>query len=118
MIAALALLLASTLTPAEQARAEALFAELRCVVCQNQSIADSDAEIAGVMRTLVEERIAAGDTDDEVRAYLTARYGEYVLLSPSRSPKNLMLWAGPVVALVGGGLWAFSLFRRGAKPDA
>ena len=118
MIAALAIFLAAALSPADQARAEALFTELRCVVCQNQSIAESEAEIAQVMRTLVEERIAAGDTDEEVRAYVIARYGEYVLLSPSRSPKNLLLWVGPAIALGLGGLWAFSLFRSGAKTEA
>ncbi|MEM9837984.1 MAG: cytochrome c-type biogenesis protein [Pseudomonadota bacterium] len=118
MIAAFALFVAAALAPADQARAEAIAAELRCVVCQNQSILDSDAEIAAVMRTLVEERIAAGDTDAEVRAYIIDRYGEYVLLSPSKSAKNMMLWAGPALALGFGAIWAFSLFRSSAKPKA
>lgn len=119
MIAAIiALFLAAALSPADEARAEAIAAELRCVVCHNQSILESDAEIAAVMRSLVEERIAAGDTDEEVRAYITARYGEYVLLSPSKSPKNLVLWVGPAIALGFGALWAFSLFRSSAKREA
>lgn len=114
MLAAL-VLLAASLSPAQQARAEALFEELRCVQCQNQSIAESEAEVARIMRRVVEERIAAGDSDEEVRAYLTARYGEYVLLKPTASPKNLVLWAGPAVALLAGGFWAFSLFKGAAK---
>ncbi|GGY45080.1 cytochrome c-type biogenesis protein [Parvularcula lutaonensis] len=114
MIALLSALLLA-LTPAQQARADAIFKDIRCVVCQNQSIAESDAELARVMRALVEERIAAGDTDAEVKAYLTARYGEAVLLTPTASPKNYVLWAGPVLALMLGGIWAFSLFRGSAK---
>lgn len=118
MIAALLFLAATNLTPAEEARAEALDAQLRCVVCKNQSIAESESEIAQVMRELVRERIAAGDTDAEVRAYLTDRYGEYVLLRPTGSPKNLILWTGPVIALAMGAIGAFSLFRGNAKPEA
>lgn len=114
MIAALSAILLA-LTPAQQARADAIFEDIRCVVCQNQSIADSDAELAKVMRALVEERIEAGDTDTEVKAYLTARYGEAVLLTPTASPKNYILWLGPVIALLFGGVWAFSLFRSSAK---
>lgn len=118
MIALCALLFAAALSPADQERVDALSEEFRCVVCQNQSIADSDAEIASVMRTLIEERIAAGDTDAEVRAFLIARYGEYVLLSPEKSGKNALLWAGPALALLGGGWWAFSLFRGSAKQQS
>lgn len=121
MILGLLFLLAPTeaglLTPREAGapRAEALDAQIRCVVCQNQSIADSDAELAQVMRNVVRERIAAGDSDQEVLAYLTDRYGEYVLLTPTRSGKNIVLWIGPGLALLFGGGLAFSVFRRGAK---
>lgn len=114
MIAALFLFLAA-LTPEQQARAEALYADFRCVVCQNQSIAESDAEVAQIMRSVVTERLAAGDSDAEVRAYLTARYGEYVLLTPSTSPKNWLLWFGPAIALAVGAFGVFSLFKTNAK---
>lgn len=112
------LLLLSSLTPAQQARADAIYADIRCVVCQNQSIADSDAELAQVMRAIVDQRIEAGDTDDQVRAYLTDRYGEAVLLTPRATAGNMVLWAGPALALLVGGIGAFSLFRRTAKPEA
>jgi len=118
MILAALLFFAASLTPEQQARADAIYADLRCVACQNQSIGESSAEIAQVMKLLVDERIAAGDSDDEVRAYVVERYGEFVLLNPSISPKNYLLWAGPVMALLFGGLWAFSLFRRSAKASA
>ncbi|MEO1657349.1 MAG: cytochrome c-type biogenesis protein [Pseudomonadota bacterium] len=115
MIAAMALALLLQTAEVDEARAERLDAQLRCVVCQNQSIADSDAELANVMRELVRERMAAGDSDDEVLAYVTDRYGEYVLLNPSRSAKNMILWIGPAAALVFGGALAFSVFRTSAK---
>ena len=110
-----ALFFLQSLTAEQEARADALYADLRCVVCQNQSIADSDAEIAGIMREIVRERIAAGDTDEEVKAYLSQRYGEYVLLTPTRSAKNAILWLGPLIALTFGGALVFSLFRTNAK---
>lgn len=118
MIIAAALLILFQVTEVDEDRARRLDEQLRCVVCQNQSIADSDAELANVMRELVRERMAAGDSDDEVLAYVTDRYGEYVLLNPSRSPKNMILWIGPLFALVFGGALAFSVFRTGAKPNA
>lgn len=113
-----ALFFLQSLSPEQEARAEALYTDLRCVVCQNQSIADSDAEIAAIMREIVRERIEAGDSDEEVRAFLSQRYGEYVLLTPSRSPKNAILWVGPMLALAVGGALVFSLFRSSAKPEA
>ncbi|MEM0930321.1 MAG: cytochrome c-type biogenesis protein [Pseudomonadota bacterium] len=117
MITVMALIVLMQAAPVDEARAQRLDAQLRCVVCQNQSIADSDAELANVMRELVRERMAAGDSDDEVLAYVTDRYGEYVLLNPSRSAKNMVLWMGPMIALVFGGALAFSVFRTGAKPQ-
>jgi cytochrome c-type biogenesis protein CcmH len=111
------LLAAQSLTPEEEARVERLSEEVRCVVCQNQSIGESDAEIAGMMRGLLEERVAAGDTDQEALDYLTDRYGEVVLLKPKLDPKNALLWAGPLVALGGGAWLLFSLFRGGAKAE-
>lgn len=88
--------------PVLETRARAISAGLRCLVCQNQSIDDSEADLARDLRLIVRERLVAGDTDDEVRAYLVARYGEYVLLNPVMGPHTVLLWiAGPAV-LIGG----------------
>ena len=83
-----------------EARARALSAHLRCMVCQNQSIDDSDASLARDLRILVRERITAGDTDEEVLDYLVDRYGEFVLLKPRVSARNLVLWITPAALLV------------------
>lgn len=89
--------------PALESRARALSAGLRCLVCQNQSIDDSDADLARDLRVIVRERLSAGDTDDEVRSFLVARYGEFVLLNPVIAPHTLLLWtAGPLALLLGG----------------
>jgi cytochrome c-type biogenesis protein CcmH len=98
--------------PAMEARARKLSGELRCLVCQNQSIDDSDAELARDLRRLVRERISAGESDSAIRSYLVTRYGEFVLLRPSFSVKTFALWAMPALALLGGGIVAMSLFRR------
>jgi len=99
--------------PAKEARARDLSRELRCMVCQNQSIDDSDAPLARDLRLLVRERIASGDSDSQVIDFLVARYGEFVLLKPRFTPHTLLLWLLPPLALVGGGLalWAFSRRR-------
>ena len=86
-----------------EARARALHAELRCLVCQGQSIADSNAPLAQDMRTIVRERIAAGASDDAVRGFLTDRYGDYVLLDPPVKPETYALWFGPAAVFVAGG---------------
>ena len=113
LLAAL-ILCAATVPPAEvDARAAAIGETLRCVVCKNQSIQDSDAALAEAMRGLVRERVEAGDTDDEVRAHVVARYGEVVLLRPRASARNLWLWAGPFAVLLAGALGAI-LFVRGS----
>lgn len=89
--------------PGLEARARTISEGLRCLVCQNQSIDDSDADLAHDLRVIVRERLTAGDTDDQVRAYLVARYGEYVLLNPVIAPHTLLLWiAAPVALLLGG----------------
>ncbi|WP_163268994.1 cytochrome c-type biogenesis protein [Chelativorans alearense] len=98
--------------PALEARARDLSAELRCMVCQNQSIDDSNADLARDLRILVRDRIRAGDTDEEVLAYIVSRYGEFVLLKPRLSARNALLWATPVLVLIGGGLIAFVNLRR------
>jgi cytochrome c-type biogenesis protein CcmH len=102
--------------PAREARARDLSRELRCMVCQNQSIDDSDAPLARDLRLLVRERIAAGDSDTQVMDFLVARYGEFVLLKPRFNPHTLPLWLLPPLALIGGGvaLWAYSRRRIAA----
>jgi cytochrome c-type biogenesis protein CcmH len=102
--------------PVKEARARDLSRELRCMVCQNQSIDDSDAPLARDLRLLVRERIAAGDSNSQVMDFLVARYGEFVLLKPRFNPHTLLLWLLPPLALAGGGaaLWAFSRRRKAA----
>ena len=98
--------------PAQEARARALSKELRCLVCRNENIDDSDAQLARDLRLLLRERIAAGDSDEAAMDFITARYGEFVLLNPPASGANLILWlAGPAALLAGGGL-AFAVMRR------
>jgi len=98
-------------------RARAISAELRCMVCQNQSIDDSDADLAKDLRILVRERLVAGDTDRQVIDFVVARYGEFVLLRPRFSARNALLWAAPLLLLLAGG--AFILFRgRGPAREA
>jgi cytochrome c-type biogenesis protein CcmH len=102
--------------PAKESRARELSRELRCMVCQNQSIDDSEAPLARDLRLLVRERIAAGDSDAQVMDFLVARYGEFVLLKPRLSEHTLVLWLLPPFALFGGGaaLWAYNRRRRKA----
>ncbi|HEY0848685.1 MAG TPA: cytochrome c-type biogenesis protein [Bradyrhizobium sp.] len=102
--------------PAKEARARELSKELRCMVCQNQSIDDSDAPLARDLRLLVRERISAGDTDAQVIDFLVARYGEFVLLKPRLNQHTVLLWLLPPLALMGGGvaLWVYSNRRRRA----
>ena len=98
--------------PALEARARSLSKELRCMVCQNQSIDDSDAPLARDLRILVRERLQAGDSDQQVIDFLVARYGEFVLLKPRFSPHTALLWLGPATLLVIGGFGLFVLARR------
>jgi cytochrome c-type biogenesis protein CcmH len=101
--------------PALEARARAITAELRCPVCQSESIDDSNADIARDLRLLVRERIVAGDSDAEVLDFVVDRYGEFVLFRPPFTWGNAALWlAGPALLLVGGGL-AFGFIRRRAR---
>ncbi len=88
--------------PALEARARALSGELRCMVCQNQSIDDSEAPLAKDLRVLVRERLTQGDSDRQVMDYLVARYGNFVLLKPPLEWRTLLLWGLPPIALVGG----------------
>nr|WP_309394116.1 cytochrome c-type biogenesis protein CcmH [Chelatococcus sambhunathii] len=100
--------------PAQEARARALGAELRCMVCQNQSIDDSDAPLAKDLRVLVRERVKAGDSDGEVLDFLVARYGEFVLLRPRLRGETLLLWGlAPAVLLLG--LIGYFIWARRAR---
>ena len=105
--------------PALEQRARALSRQLRCLVCQNQSIDDSDADLAHDLRQLVRERLAAGDSDAEIIAFLTARYGDFVLLKPPVEPATWGLWFGPLALLLiaGGGIVVY-LRRRPAQETA
>ena len=104
--------------PALEARARALSKELRCMVCQNQSIDDSDAPLARDLRLLVRERLTAGDSDQKVLDFLVARYGEFVLLKPQLSPHTALLWLGPPALLVGGALTLIFIARRRRRQAA
>ncbi|HWA17875.1 MAG TPA: cytochrome c-type biogenesis protein [Devosia sp.] len=99
--------------PALEARARAISEGLRCLVCQNQSIDDSDADLAHELRVIVRERLTAGDTDQQVIDYIVARYGEFVLLRPVVAPHTIVLWlAAPLVLIVGGIAIVLALRRR------
>ena len=103
--------------PALEGRARSLSAELRCLVCQNQSIDDSDADLARDLRLLVRDRLKAGDSDAAIKDFLVARYGEYVLLKPRFEAGTLLLWlTGPAALLLGAG--AIVLARRKPRPSA
>lgn len=99
-----------------EAEAQALMEEIRCLVCQGQSIADSDAEIAGDMRDMVRRRIAAGEKPSAIRAWLIQRYGAWITFMPPSEPATWPLWLAPIALLVGGGLIARArLKKRAAK---
>lgn len=104
--------------PALEAKAREISAELRCLVCQNQSIDDSDAPLARDLRLLVRERLKAGDGEEDVIDFVVARYGEFILLRPRFSPHNYLLWFAPLLLLLAGGYLAFRLFgqRKGPLP--
>jgi cytochrome c-type biogenesis protein CcmH len=102
--------------PALEARARHLSQELRCLVCQNQSIDDSNAELARDLRVLVRERLSAGDSDAAVLAFVEARYGEFVLLRPRLSAHTLLLWLTPLLLLVGAAITLLRHTRRSPAP--
>ena len=98
--------------PKQEARAKALMETLRCLVCQGQSIADSDADMAGDMRALVRERIAAGESPDAIRAWLIDRYGNWVSYKPPVEPVTWPLWAAPFLLIAAGAWIARGRFKR------
>lgn len=103
--------------PQLESRARSLSAGLRCLVCQNQSIDDSDAPLAKDLRVLVRERLLAGDSDDDVMAYVVARYGEFVLLKPPVNSHTLLLWLGPLIILLGAGVLVARMVRQPAAAE-
>lgn len=105
--------------PALEARARALSTGLRCLVCRNQSIDDSNAPLARDLRILLRERLTAGDTDDQAIAYLVDRYGPYILLKPPMQRETLLLWLGPLLLLVvaAGGFALLWRRREITEPD-
>ena len=129
LVLCVALLVSSTATaidtgaafedPEMQARYENLISEVRCLVCQNQSIDDSDAELARDLRVLVRKRLTAGDSDEQIMAFLVARYGDFVLLKPPVKPTTWLLWFGPLAVLTLAGLGiAIAVGRRKRMPVA
>ncbi len=105
--------------PALEARARVVGKELRCLVCQNQSIDDSDADLARDLRVLVRERITQGDSNEEVIEYVVSRYGDFVLLNPPFKLKTYALWFGPWIILIFGigVIWVFYRRRLGVDPE-
>lgn len=97
--------------PALEKRARTISGELRCMVCQNESIDDSNAELARDLRLLVRDRLKAGDTDDQVMDFVVARYGEFVLLKPRLSAHTVLLWGFPVIVLLIGAVALIVAFR-------
>lgn len=104
--------------PALESRARALSQELRCLVCRNENIDDSDADLAHDLRVLLRERLTSGDTDPQAMAFIVDRYGEFVLLNPPASGANLVLWlAGPAMLLLGGAIALTMIRRRGQATE-
>jgi cytochrome c-type biogenesis protein CcmH len=101
--------------PRQEAQARGLMETLRCIVCQGQSIADSDADMAGDMRALVRQRIRAGERPEAIRSWLIERYGNWVSYRPPVEPLTWPLWAAPIVLLLAGFLLARGRFRRKAR---
>lgn len=102
--------------PALEARARALSAELRCMVCQNQSIDNSDAPLARDIRLLIRERIVKGQSNQAVRAFLVSRYGDFILLKPPFKPQTLLLWLSAPLTLALGALGVYLATRRPREP--
>jgi len=103
--------------PAKEERARDIAEGIRCLVCQNQSIMDSNADLAKDLRAIVRERVAAGDSDDQVREFLLVRYGDWVLLNPPFKMRTLILWLGPLVVFIGGAIATVMFLRRRSVPE-
>jgi cytochrome c-type biogenesis protein CcmH len=103
--------------PAQEAHARSLFRDVRCLVCQSQSIDESDAPLARDLRQLVRAQVAQGRSDDQIRAFLVSRYGQFVLLTPKASLGNAILWVGPLLVVAAGAAALFSRRRAAAEPS-
>lgn len=103
--------------PAQEAHARELFRDVRCLVCQNESIDDSEAPLAADLRRIIRDQVRAGRSDDQIKRFLTDRYGEFVLMRPTFSTGNLALWIGPFVVLLAGGALLFAKLRN-RSPEA
>jgi len=103
--------------PAQEAKAREIFRDVRCLVCQNESIDDSEADLARDLRQIVREQVKAGRSSEQVKAFLTDRYGEFVLLTPSFSLSNLVLWGAPFLVVVAGGALLVARLRN-REPEA
>ncbi len=104
--------------PAQEARARALSAQLRCLVCQNESIDESDADLARDIRLLIRRRIVAGETNTQIRDFLVSRYGDFILLKPPLMLSTALLWFSAPLALLAGALAVWAAIRRRPKPPA
>jgi cytochrome c-type biogenesis protein CcmH len=102
--------------PAQEAHARALFKDVRCLVCQNESIDDSEAPLAGDLRRIIREQVKAGRSDDQIKGYLTDRYGQFVLMRPSFDAGNLALWLVPFL-IVAAGVGLLLARLRNREPD-
>ncbi|HVH31321.1 MAG TPA: cytochrome c-type biogenesis protein CcmH [bacterium] len=115
----LAWLLALTLTASAQevdVRAHRVASKLRCPVCQNESVADSQSELSAQMRTLIRDKLAAGETEDQIIRYFVSRYGEWILLEPPRQGVLWFVWLAPAAALLGGAAVVIAYLRRTVRP--
>ena len=111
--------LALTVTASAQEvdlRARLIASKLRCPVCQNESVADSQSELSAQMRTLIRDKLAAGETEDQIVGYFVSRYGEWILLEPPRQGVLWFVWLAPVVALLGGAALVIAYLRRSVRP--
>ncbi|MEN3975654.1 cytochrome c-type biogenesis protein [Emcibacter sp. SYSU 3D8] len=98
--------------PAQETRARQLMEDLRCLVCQNQSISDSNADLARDLREIVRERVAEGESDAQVRKYMVDRYGDWILMKPPFNIRTAILWLAPLLFIIAGGLGAWAFIRR------
>ncbi|MBL4802463.1 MAG: cytochrome c-type biogenesis protein CcmH [Emcibacter sp.] len=101
--------------PAQEARAQNIMKQLRCLVCQNQSIVESDAGLAVDLRAIVREQVLAGQSDEQILDFMTSRYGDWILLKPPFKTATLLLWLGPILLLLIGGFLVFRYIRQ--KPE-
>ena len=102
--------------PVQETRARDIMEDLRCLVCQNQSITDSNAELARDLREIVRERVAAGETDAQVHQYMVDRYGDWILMKPPFNVRTALLWLAPALMLIAGGVGAWVFIRRQRAP--